>query len=246
MMEEKWGVPVTFYRKRLFPLLAGLLWLAFLTLDLTGWGDSTWVKFAAICLCCATAFTGMKTTDGKLVALALCLTVGADWFLLVRKGASETDQMLGIGLFIVVQLIYAFRLWQQRDKRIILPALSFRILTLCLGLFPFFTQKAQPILVLAVFYFCNLIANAGEACGYIPGSGRYLWLRYDTAFDPLRNRFAWGLFLFVLCDLCVGAYNLGILTSFTWWGSWLFYLPSQVLIVLSQELEKGDLDEKRF
>lgn len=64
------------FRKRLFPVLAGLLWLAFLTLDLTGWGDSTWVKFAAICLCCATAFTGMKTTDGKLVALALCLTVG--------------------------------------------------------------------------------------------------------------------------------------------------------------------------
>ena len=45
------------FRKRLFPVLAGLLWLAFLTLDLTGWGDSTWVKFAAICLCCATAFT---------------------------------------------------------------------------------------------------------------------------------------------------------------------------------------------
>ncbi|MBP3520820.1 MAG: hypothetical protein J6J87_05690, partial [Oscillospiraceae bacterium] len=104
------------FRKRLFPVLAGLLWLAFLTLDLTGWGDSTWVKFAAICLCCATAFTGMKTTDGKLVALALCLTVGADWFLLVRKGASETDQMVGIGLFIGVQLIYAFRLCLHRDR----------------------------------------------------------------------------------------------------------------------------------
>ena len=77
MMEEKWGVPVTFYRKRLFPLLAGLLWLAFLTLDLTGWGDSTWVKFAAICLCCATAFTGMKTTDGKF--LKLCQEIGKEY-----------------------------------------------------------------------------------------------------------------------------------------------------------------------
>lgn len=244
MIERKWGVSMTVYRKRVFPLLAGLLWLTFLTLDLTGWGDSTWVKFAAICLCCATALTGLKTTDGRLVALALCLTVGADWFLLVRRGESQADQMVGIGLFIVVQLIYAFRLWQQRDRRIILPALSFRILPLCLGLFSFFTQKAQPILVLAVFYFCNLIANAGEACGYIPGSGRYLWLRRDTAFDPLRNRFAWGLALFVCCDLCVGAYNLDLLPNLTFPGMWFFYLPSQVLIVLSQET--GDTNEKRF
>lgn len=247
---------MAFCRKWVFPLLAGLLWAVFLTLDLTGLADSTGVKYAAICLCCATAFTGCKTTDGKLVAAALCLTVAADWFLLVWKGASEAEQLRGIGLFIVVQLIYAYRLWRQRDKRMIPPALFFRILPLCLGLLSFFIQivrnpigfygKMQPVLVLAVFYFCNLIANAGEACGYIPGVSGYLWLRYDTAFDPLRNRFACGLLLFVLCDLCVGACNRGILTFFTWWGSWLFYLPSQVLIVLSQEPEKGDPDEKRF
>lgn len=258
MIERKWGVSMTVYRKRVFPLLAGLLWLTFLTLDLTGWGDSTWVKFAAICLCCATALTGLKTTDGKLVALALCLTVGADWFLLVRRGESQADQMVGIGLFIVVQLIYAYRLYCMRGRKLqkwglvlrlslcvgsllFLP-LSYCFLPFCLKSVPplaefalyllfFFTNalySAYLLFTLPIFYFLNLCLNAAEA------------------FVQKKRTFALGLLLFVLCDVCVGAYNLGIFVSFTWWGSWLFYLPSQVLIVLSQELEKGDLDEKRF
>lgn len=245
MMEEKWGVPVTFYRKRLFPVLAGLLWLAFLTLDLTGWGDSTWVKFAAICLCCATAFTGMKTTDGKLVALALCLTVGADWFLLVRRGSSQADQMVGIGLFIVVQLIYAFRLCLHRDKWIMPLHLFLRIF---LSLTSFFALafRGQWIESLAAFYFFNLLMNSVEAGGGFYGLTQSNALTHDITCNPLRDRFSWGLLLFFFCDVCVGAYSLGIFVSFTRWGSWLFYLPSQVLIVLSQELEKGDLDEKRF
>ena len=47
--------------------------------------------------------------------------------------------------------------------------------------------------------------------------------------------FAIGLLLFTCCDICVGAWNLGLLPGFTRIGMWLFYLPSQVLIVLSQE-----------
>ena len=35
------------------------------------------------------------------------------------------------------------------------------------------------------------------------------------------------------CDLCVGAFHLGLWTGFTRIGMWLFYLPSQMLIVLS-------------
>ena len=48
-----------------------------------------------------------------------------------------------------------------------------------------------------------------------------------------RRRFAAGLGLFVCCDLCVGAFNLGLLTGFTRYGMWLFYLPSQVLLALA-------------
>lgn len=249
---------MTFYRNRVFPLLAGLLWAVFLTLDLTGLADSTWVKYAAVCLCCATALTGMRTADGKLVAAALCLTVAADWFLLVQKGASEADQIRGVGLFILVQFLYVRRLslwwggtrpkWARILRRLslltLLPVLIFLLFLLCLRLFflsnlwptiasffvPLLRHEALINFSPPLFYFLNLCLNTAEA----------------FSLGPKARRFAWGLLLFVLCDLCVGACSLGLLTSFAWWGSWLFYLPSQVLIVLSQEPEKGDPDEKRF
>jgi len=53
------------------------------------------------------------------------------------------------------------------------------------------------------------------------------------AWSVRRWIFAAGLTLFVCCDLCVGMFNLGILRAFSSVGMWLFYLPSQVLIVLS-------------
>lgn len=258
MIERKWGVFVTLYRKRVFPLLAGLLWLTFLTLDLTGWGDSTWVKFAAVCLCCATALTGLKTTGGRLVALALCLTVGADWFLLVRRGESQADQMAGIGLFIVVQLIYAYRLYCMRGRKLQKWGLVLR-LSLCVGsllflplsyCFLLFCLKSVPplaefalyllfffanalysaylLFTLPIFYFLNLCINTAEA----------------FTLGKTHRVFATGLLLFVCCDLCVGAYNLDLLPNLTFPGMWFFYLPSQVLIVLSQET--GDTDDKRF
>lgn len=214
---------MTFYRKWVFPLTAGLLWAAFLTLDLTNLADSTWVKYAAICLCCLTALTGARTADGKLVFAALCFTVGADWFLLVRND----HYTVGVCLFIVVQLLYACRLWLWRGKRACWQGLAARggalLLSALLTLW-------DPLSALALFYFANLAVNAAEA----------------FALGHRARRFAWGLLLFVCCDLCVGAYNLRLFTAFTWWGSWLFYLPSQVLIVLSQEPKKEDLHEKRF
>ena len=49
--------------------------------------------------------------------------------------------------------------------------------------------------------------------------------------------FGIGLLLFVGCDVCVGLHNLtgtpAPLAAFAQVGMWLFYLPSQVLIVLS-------------
>lgn len=197
------------YRKKVFPLLAGVLWAAFLFLDLTGLADSTWVKFAAICLCCLTALPGAGTADGRLVAAALCFTVGADWFLLVRNDNYE----LGIGLFIIVQLLYACRLYRLRGKRLCRWGLILRLLVLFLALL----SAAPALLALPFVYFSNLLINTFEA------------------FALNRRVFAVGLLLFVCCDICVGAYNLGLLPALTFPGMWFFYLPSQVLIVLSRE-----------
>ncbi len=206
---------MTLYRSRVFPLLAGILWALFLFLDLTRVSDSTWIKFAAICLCGMTALLGAHTVDGKLVAAALCFTVAADWFLLIKND----HYTLGILLFLIVQLIYAYRLHLLRGKTS--SSFFLRLALSCLGaglsLFPLWC---------AAIYFINLCVNTTQA------------------FILKKPVFAWGLALFVCCDLCVGAWNLGLLPGFTRVGMWLFYLPSQVLIVLSQEQERRSFDEK--
>lgn len=209
---------MAFYRTRIFPLLSGLLWAGFLFLDLTRLGDSTGVKFAGICLCAITALLGAKTLDGKLVAAALGFTVGADWFLLVR----DDHYLAGVGLFLIVQGLYALRLYRLRGK----PSPLF-LLRGALLLFWGAGTAVEPTLLplwTALLYFSNLCINTLEA----------------FALDPSRRWFAVGLLLFVCCDLCVGAWNVSLflppaLGEFARVGMWLFYLPSQVLIVLSQE-----------
>lgn len=119
---------MSLYRQKIFPALSAFLWVIFLFLDLTGLGDSTWVKYASICLCCLTALLGATTTDGRLVAAALCFTAAADWFLLVRNDHYEW----GIGLFIIVQLFYALRLFYLRGKKIRIWALVLRCISFLL------------------------------------------------------------------------------------------------------------------
>lgn len=233
---------MTLYRSRLFPALAGALWVIFLFLDITNRADSTWIKFAGICLCCLTALLGSGTLDGRLVAAALCLTVGADWFLLVL----DKHYTLGVALFLTVQGLYAYRLYLFRGKHASVPGFGFRILFLILlilcsvqlAYMAYGWRDGPPrysvtqtlwstfTSLLPLYYFINLCINTFEA------------------FALKKHTFAVGLLLFACCDICVGAWNLALLPSFTRIGMWLFYLPSQVLIVLSQEQEKRSPDEK--
>lgn len=218
---------MTFFRRRVFPALTGVLWIWFLCLDLGRLGDSTWVKFAAICLCCLTALLGAGILDGKLVAAALSLTVGADWFLLVRS----SHYTLGVCLFIAVQLLYAVRLYHLRGRR---PCLWGSVVRTVLLILCTVLAVAEPTLLslwAVLLYFSNLCVNTVEA------------------FVLKKHAFAVGLLLFVCCDLCVGLWNISLflphaVEEFARVGMWLFYLPSQVLIVLSQEQEMRSSDEK--
>lgn len=222
-----------FFRKQVFPVLAGTLWLIFLFLDLTRLSDTTWIKFAAICLCCVTALLGAGTADGKLVAAALCFTVAADWLLLVQ----DDHYSIGLLFFLIVQFCYLYRLGRlqasllplsSRQEKLLHTLQTIRwSLPFPLALLILFLRPAQyDLLFLVLFYFSALVLNT------------------IAAFALKKRVFAWGLLLFVCCDLCVGAWNLGLLPGFTRIGMWLFYLPSQVLIVLSQEQEKGYPHEK--
>lgn len=205
------------YRNRVFPLLELGLYISFLAADIWHLGDSTPLKFVSICLCALTALLGADSRDGRFVAAAQCLTVWADWFLLVRG----RDYALGVGFFLLVQLTYLLRMAALRGAfskgGLALRAVAFLGAVMVLW-------SGDPLSALALFYFANLLVNLLEAAA-------------------LGERvFAWGLALFVCCDLCVGLWNVPIrpaLTEFARVGMWLFYLPSQVLIVLSAH-RKGE------
>lgn len=237
---EREAFPRTiFLRERVFPGLAAGLWVGFLALDLLRLGDSTPLKLAGILLCLLFAWLGAADRDGLLVALALSFTVGADWFLLVRGDHFP----LGIALFCVVQVLYTLRLAVLRGY---ISPLGLTVRALAGGaalavwlgrgwLPPLPTGMDLGTTLLALFYFTGLCCNAIEA----------LLLSRRAPSRELCS-FALGLGLFLCCDVCVGLWNLSpvglsasaeavfaSLHTFSRVGMWLFYLPSQVLLVLS-------------
>lgn len=206
----------------------GLLYAAFLVLDLTGRGGVTVpVKYAGILLCVLFALLTARWGGDALVPIALALTAGADWFLLVRNDCYS----LGVALFLCVQTVYFLRLrrggagsaWPLRAG-----------LALAAGLGLYILHLANPVNLLAGLYFSQLFSNTILA-----------WTRTGR---PWR-RFAAGLTLFVGCDICVGLFNVlppaSPLYPAVSVGMWFFYLPSQVLIALSALPEKEFNDENQ-
>ncbi len=186
-----------------------LLYLTFLTLDLTGrGGDTIWLKYSGVLLCFVCALVLALRGGDRLVAPALLFTAGADWFLLVR-GAHFIPGLL---LFLVVQTLYLLRL--RRAGAGIDPLLR-SALALVLGGAVFALNMATVLNLLVALYFSQLVANT------------------VLAWQSRKFLFAVGLTLFVCCDICVGLFNLGLALPFSAVGMWLFYLPSQILIALS-------------
>lgn len=191
-----------------FLAVEALLYAAFLSLDFTGRGSqSTWIKYAALLLCLLYALLCALRGGDRLVFFALLFTAGADWFLL-----RNVRLILGLCLFLVVQTLYLLRLRRLGAG----SSLWLRsMLALALGLAVTALGMLSVLNLLVALYFSQLLSNT------------------ILAWSARRWLFAVGLTLFVCCDVCVGMYNLGILHSFAAVGMWLFYLPSQVLIVLS-------------
>ena len=91
-----------------FLIVEGILYALFLVMDLTAWRDETIpIKYFGILLCLGFALLACVKWEGdKLVPIALALTAGADWFLLVRND----HYAAGIALFLCVQTVYFLRL----------------------------------------------------------------------------------------------------------------------------------------
>ena len=200
----------------------GALYAVFLALDLAGRGGAAVpVKYAGILLCLGFSLPACAIWGGeKLVPLALALTAGADWFLLVRNDCYP----LGIALFLCVQTAYYLRL-RRGGAPAAYPLRAGLALGTELGLY--ILHLANPLNLLAGLYFSQLLSNTILAWTVKGRPGRL---------------FALGLALFVGCDVCVGLFNAlpapSPLYSAASVGMWLFYLPSQALIALSALPEK--------
>ena len=203
-----------------FLSVEGVLYAAFLTLDLMGQGGRTAsIKYAGILLCLAFALLAASKGGDRLTPIALAC---ADWFLLVRNDRYAA----GVALFLCVQTVYFLRLrragagsgWPLRA-----------LLALGAGLAVYAAGLASPLNLLAALYFSQLLANTALA-----------WTRKGRRW----RAFSLGLTLFVGCDACVGLFNALPAASSLYpaasVGMWLFYLPSQVLIALSTLPEKED------
>lgn len=193
-----------------------MLYLAFLALDLLGQTEhSVWLKYAGILFCLTFSLLLLPFGGDRLIPLALLFTSAADWFLLVRNNRL----LLGVALFLCVQNLYFLRLYRAGGScrllwlRIPLAAAFSLPLALIPGMF-------TPLNLLAVFYFSQLLSNTILA-----------WTL------PALRIFAFGLTLFVGCDICVGLLHAFTLPPALFplisVGIWFFYLPSQILIALS-------------
>ena len=201
----------------------GILYAAFLSQDLSGYGgDTVPVKYAGVLLCLAFSLLCALRGGDRLVPAALALTACADWFLLVRND----HYAAGIALFLCVQTVYFVRLRRAgADSGYVLRS----GLALGAGLAAYALNMASPVNLLAALYFSQLLSNAVLA-----------WRLRGSRW----RRFALGLTLFVGCDVCVGLFNARLPNLALYFlagvGMWLFYLPSQVLIALSALPEKEE------
>lgn len=196
-----------------FLALESALYALFLWRDLSG-VDAAAIKYGAIALCLLFSLLYARRGGSRLMPAAMALTLAADTFLLLL----DAHYGVGVALFCGVQGLYLLRLLQENGGRslwllrlgLTLPAWA------ALGLLGLLT----PLNALAGLYFVNFLVNACQALG------------------RREKLFALGLWLYLLCDVCVGIWNQpslfpAALSGFARVGMWLFYLPGQVLLVLS-------------
>jgi hypothetical protein len=211
-----------------FLCIEAIVYLSFLTLDLTGKsGPDTALKYAGVLLCLAFSVWQAARGGDRLVPPALALTALADSLLLV----ADSHYALGVVIFLGAQSVYLVRL-RLATGQSWLPLRAGLPLVMALALYGL--NMATALNLLAGLYFSQLLINTVLAWTLSGRRGRL---------------FAFGLTLFVCCDLCVGAFNSPGLVpdqfyAFAAVGMWLFYLPSQVLIALSAAPEKGNQHEE--
>lgn len=235
----------------LFISIQLILYMAFLKLDFQGDSIdlSSRLKFSVIILCfCYVIFKreGIGARDLSLVRAALFFTLISDFIILFLEAELYS---FGVLSFIIVQQLYGIRLdacrnrYKERSELegfwfslLLRVAVQSAVTMIILILLDRFGVVRDGLLTVTVFYFICLVSNVIRA----------IVAALHTPKDLNSILFAVGLFLFLLCDINVGLFNLSgfISTSGKAFGlmyalasvlMWTFYAPSQVLIALSSD-----------
>ncbi len=200
---------------KIFICLEAALYLAFTAMDVLGAGGSAPLKFTGIALCFAFSLLLSMSGGEQLVTAAVGLAAAADIFLLLL----DRYYAVGLGLFFVVQILYFARIYRANGHKSAWPTRVY-LFTGCFALFMYIggdnVLPALPAAAYFAFFLCNVMQASGS-----------------------ENRlFFAGLCVFLCCDICVGLHNIP--DRIPDWlhraadiGMWTFYLPSQVMLVLS-------------
>ena len=213
-----------------FILLEIALYLSFLFIDkgifVTRIESST-LKYASISLCLAFSLYCLirkRKMANCFIPIALVFTLISDYFLLFNT--NQNLYVYGLITFIITQLIYfAFILYLRKSKLELLINLLVRsLLTIAALVVAFYLNYSDVLTILALVYFVELLSN-------------FLYSTFLIKLDKEYLIFSLGLLLFIGCDINVGLNNVhlfeGIDYSLVNFLMWVFYLPSQVLLSLT-------------
>lgn len=213
--------------------IEAIFYIAFLFLDIIE-VPTTQIKYMSICFCVAMSIYLLVSQKSYMICCIMFLTLIADTFLLLLNNY----YVIGVMAFCIVQTMYAGVLILQSDWKSVIPRLAMYGITV---LVLYRIRILDLLTALAGWSFIQLTVNVIHA-----------FLIHKNIVK--RKLLAVGLLLFWSCDICVGIHNLMayvpqfpfprvvLLAAF---GMWLFYLPSQVLIVLSfcSDIEKSPIKE---
>lgn len=219
-------------KERICPhaVLTGLFLLAELVLYIlilsTGGKVLIFSSFFSVVLCFLYALSDIKRGK-RLLVCGLFFTVCADFCLVI---CDPIQQLWGMIFFLTAQSLYAlhlFRLKPSRSRLLVRLTLIITALILCVIVL---RNKTDALALVSLCYYGNLIMNIVDA----------LANRKEEKLLPS------AFLLFILCDTVIGLQvastgylSIGresLLYKFLFMDfnlSWLFYLPSQVLIALS-------------
>jgi len=224
---------------KFFLIIETVLYLSFLSLDINGFfAFSAYIKYLSITI--LFVFVLVKSIHMKrsfLIPVALGFSVFADYFLLFTS-----SYIPGLLAFLVVQVMLFFRI-QKLFSISIMYRVGMLIFLFVLGSTSFTSLHLEfdVVTALAMIYFLCFLNNVVTVI-FTMNISQY-WKDKTCYFFPI------GLILFFFCDIHVGIYNLTSYVSdiskifnkyYGWFtiAMWLFYLPGQMLIGLSNILEE--------